>query len=228
MAIARTPEEEQAVRDNLIAVCASVFLRDGYSKSTMKSLSDEAGCTTGKFYSNFSGKPEILSVLMEKFERTNYREAVRLLGAENDSEINKIVLFFVMQYEICHVNDKIRELFYYTYEDTETIISISKNFVPLLDKALSEEYGRKESEQMLMIRSVMAFGIIRSILIGEHRGFGYAEQGQMDAMLQMICHAFDINDKDAKKLFDRVEAAKPAIREATYNMIIYMLQTKLN
>ena len=136
MAIARTPEEEQAVRDNLIAVCASVFLRDGYSKSTMKSLSDEAGCTTGKFYSNFSGKPEILSVLMEKFERTNYREAVRLLGAENDSEINKIVLFFVMQYEICHVNDKIRELFYYTYEDTETIISISKNFVPLLIKKL--------------------------------------------------------------------------------------------
>ena len=58
MAIARTPEEEQAVRDNLVSICAKVFLRDGYSKVTMKSLSDEAGCTTGKFYSNFAGKPD--------------------------------------------------------------------------------------------------------------------------------------------------------------------------
>ena len=43
MAIARTPEEEQAVKDSLISICAEVFLRDGYSNVTMKSLSEEAG-----------------------------------------------------------------------------------------------------------------------------------------------------------------------------------------
>ena len=90
MAIARTPEEEQVVRDNLIATCAKVFLRDGYSKVTMKSLADEAGCTTGKFYSNFAGKPEILRVLMEKLTRTTYNETMKLLAKESDTPMEKL------------------------------------------------------------------------------------------------------------------------------------------
>ena len=79
MAIARTPEEEQAVKDSLISICAEVFLRDGYSNVTMKSLSEEAGCTTGKFYSNFTGKPEILRILIGKLVRMNYKEAAKLM-----------------------------------------------------------------------------------------------------------------------------------------------------
>ena len=128
MAITRTPEEEQVVRDNLIATCAKVFLRDGYSKVTMKSLADEAGCTTGKFYSNFAGKPEILRVLIEKLTRTAYRETLNLLSEPGDNQMEKLMLFFVMEYEICHINEKIRELFHFAYEDSEALAAVADFF----------------------------------------------------------------------------------------------------
>jgi len=227
MAIARTPEEEQVVRDNLIATCAKVFLRDGYSKVTMKSLSDEAGCTTGKFYSNFAGKPEILRILIEKLVRTNYRETIRLLAEDGDTPMEKLILFFVTQYEICHVNDKIRELFHFAYEDSEALRAVADFFKDDLGTALEQTYGRKETEKELLWKSVMGFCAVRGIIMGEFMGFGYDEEEQMKRMLDQLLYIYGIGGKDAEKLMKRVERCKPALREATYNLIIYILQTKL-
>lgn len=84
MSKARTPEQEQETREALFLVSARAFLRDGYEATSMKMLAAEAGCTTGKFYSNFSGKQEILSELLSVLFEKNYEEAVKL-SAKKDS-----------------------------------------------------------------------------------------------------------------------------------------------
>ncbi|MBO4626556.1 MAG: TetR/AcrR family transcriptional regulator [Lachnospiraceae bacterium] len=227
MAIARTPEEEQVVRDNLIATCAKVFLRDGYSKVTMKSLADEAGCTTGKFYSNFAGKPEILRVLMEKLTRTTYNETMKLLAEEGDTPMEKLMLFFVTQYEICHVNEKIRELFHFAYEDSEALSAVADFFKEDLRTALEQTYGKKMDEQTLVTITTMGFCAMRGIIMSEYKGYAYEENQQIAYMMDLILYIYGIQGKDAEALYARIEKAKPQLREATYNLIIYILQTKL-
>ena len=227
MAIARTPEEEQVVRDNLIATCAKVFLRDGYSKVTMKSLADEAGCTTGKFYSNFAGKPEILRVLIEKLTRTTYRETLNLLSEPGDNQMEKLMLFFVMEYEICHINEQIRELFHFAYEDSEALAAVADFFKADLAEALEKTYGRVVDDQKLTMITTMGFCAFRGIIMSEYKGYAYDENTQIAYMMELILHIYEISGKDAEALVARIERCKPQLREATYNLIIHILQTKL-
>ena len=224
MAIARTPEEEQAVKDSLIAICAEVFLRDGYSNVTMKSLSEEAGCTTGKFYSNFTGKPEILRILIGKLIRMNYREAAKLMVPE-DAPMMQMIYFFLLEYEICHVNDKLCELFYYAYEDSDGIREVAEQMKPELGRLLEESYGKKEEDGVLMAKSAMNFNILRSIIVGERSGYGFgSEQQQIMTLADTIMASTGIDGKNAEKIRKQIEKQMPEFRDATYNLIIRILQ----
>lgn len=226
MAIARTPEQEQIVKDNLTAICAEVFFRDGYSKVTMKSLADEAGCTTGKFYSNFSGKPEILNIVIEKLVRSNYLAVDKMLK-KGDTATIKIMLLFVLQYEICRVNEKIGELFYYGYEDTEAVLSVAGWLKEELAAALTADYGRKEADNDLLFRSMMCLKNFHAIIIRERKGFGYDEDRQLKDMMNMLLDACGIAGKDADAIRTRVEKERETLRDTTYNVIINILQTRL-
>ncbi|MBR4812427.1 MAG: TetR/AcrR family transcriptional regulator [Lachnospiraceae bacterium] len=224
MAIARTPEEEQAVKDSLISICAEVFLRDGYSNVTMKSLSEEAGCTTGKFYSNFTGKPEILRILIGKLVRMNYKEAAKLMTPE-DAPMMQMIYFFLLEYEICHVNEKLCELFYYAYEDSDGIREVAELMKPELGRLLKESYGKKEEDGVLMAKSAMNFNILRSIIVGERIGYGFGdEQQQIMTLADTIMASTGIDGKNAEKIRAQIEKQMPAFRDATYNLIIRILQ----
>lgn len=228
MAIARTPEEEQAVKDSLISICAEVFLRDGYSNVTMKSLSEEAGCTTGKFYSNFTGKPEILRILIGKLVRMNYKEAAKLMTPE-DAPMMQMIYFFLLEYEICHVNDKLCELFYYAYEDSACVKDIAEQMKEKLGTLLAESYGTKESDEVLMAKSAMNFNILRSIIVGERNGYGFGdEKKQIMTLADTIMASTGIDGKNAAKVRAQIEKQMPAFRDATYNLIIRILQKGLD
>ncbi len=226
MAIARTPEEEQAVRDNLVSICAKVFLRDGYSKVTMKSLSDEAGCTTGKFYSNFAGKPEILSILVEKLTRVNYEEGRKLME-EDDPSMMQIIYFFVLEFEICHVNDKIRELFYYAYEDSDALRTVAEYLAGPLKAALTDNYGKKLTDTQLTWISAMNVHILRASIMADQQGYAEEEIPQMMLMIGMILDSCGITGKDAEEIKKRLTKSQPKFRDATYNLIIHILQSRL-
>ncbi|MBP5463077.1 MAG: TetR/AcrR family transcriptional regulator [Lachnospiraceae bacterium] len=224
MAIARTPEEEQAVRDSLIAVCAKMFLRDGYSNVTMKSLSEAAGCTTGKFYSNFTGKPEILRILIGKLVRMNYKEAAKLM-VPDDVPMMQMIYFFLLEYEICHVNDKLCELFYYAYEDSDGVRAVAEQMKDELGRLLEESYGKKEADGVLLAKSAMNFNILRSIIVGERSGYGFGnEQQQLLTLADTIMASTGITGKDAEKIRTQIEAQFAEFRDATYNLIIQILQ----
>ena len=228
MAIARTPEEEQAVKDSLISICAEVFFRDGYSSATMKSLSEEAGCTTGKFYSNFTGKPEILRILIGKLVNLNYREAAKLMTPE-DAPIMQMIYFFLLEYEICHVNDKLCELFYYAYEDSDGVRAVAEQMKPEFGRLLVESYGKKEEDGVLMAKSAMNFNILRSIIVGERSGYGFGnEQQQIAVLTDILLASIGIDGKNADKIRKQIEKQAPAFRDATYNLIIRILQNGLD
>ena len=102
MAISRTPEEEQVVREKMLAICANEFLREGYENTSMKSLSRAANCTTGKFYSNFSGKLELLKLLCQKIIRASYREASSMMQ-EDEPRLMKFLYGSMFIYESCRL-----------------------------------------------------------------------------------------------------------------------------
>lgn len=227
MAIARTPEEEQAVKDDLISVCATIFFRDGYANTTMKALSDEAGCTTGKFYSNFTGKPEMLRLLVEKLVHVNYDEAGKL-AKDADAPLMQLIYFYTLGYEICRLNEKIREVYYYAYEDSNTLQDIAGQMTGDIGDIL-KKYGKNETENETLTRSTMCFSILRSLIVGDVYGFGLEdEKQQLLYLIDTILAALSINGEDAEKARTDVLDNIGKLHEASYNLIIRVLQFGLS
>ena len=159
-------------------------------------------------------------------------KSVTLVGDFNawhwdDTPMEKLMLFFVTQYEICHVNEKIRELFHFAYEDSEALSAVADFFKEDLRTALEQTYGKKMDDQKLLTVTTMGFCAMRGIIMSEYKGYAYEENEQIAYMLDLILYIYGIRGKDADALYARIEEAKPMLREATYNLIIYILQTKL-
>lgn len=68
-------------RSAVLAAARELILRDGYATTSVRSIASAAGFTTGAIYSNFSGKAEILGILLQ--------EVWELLGEHVSHELGR-------------------------------------------------------------------------------------------------------------------------------------------
>jgi len=94
-----------------------------------------------------------------------------------------------------------------------------------LGRLLEESYGKKEADGVLLAKSAMNFNILRSIIVGERSGYGFGnEQQQLLTLADTIMASTGITGKDAEKIRTQIEAQFAEFRDATYNLIIQILQ----
>ena len=76
-----------------------------------------------------------------------------------------------------------------------------------------------------MAKSAMNFNILRSIIVGERIGYGFGdEQQQIMTLADTIMASTGIDGKNAEKIRKQIEKQMPEFRDATYNLIIRILQ----
>ena len=65
-----TRSESQArTRDLLVATARTMFLRDGYSATSLEKVAEEAGFSKGAVYSNFEGKDSLCLAVLDTLHR---------------------------------------------------------------------------------------------------------------------------------------------------------------
>ncbi|WP_216214976.1 TetR/AcrR family transcriptional regulator [Amycolatopsis aidingensis] len=67
-------ESQARTRDSLIATARELFLRDGYSATSLAKVADEAGFSTGAVYSNFQGKTALALVVLDQIHAEQLAE----------------------------------------------------------------------------------------------------------------------------------------------------------
>ncbi|WP_158887789.1 TetR/AcrR family transcriptional regulator [Amycolatopsis anabasis] len=76
-------ESQARTREQLVATAKELFLRDGYSVTSLEKVADEAGYSKGAVYSNFRNKDELcLAVLDRIHDEQAAMMAESLTGAE--------------------------------------------------------------------------------------------------------------------------------------------------
>ncbi len=61
-------ESQTRNRERVVASARRLFLRDGYSVTSLAAIADEAGFSTGVVYSNFSGKAELALLALREIQ----------------------------------------------------------------------------------------------------------------------------------------------------------------
>ena len=64
-------ESQALTRSRLVEVARDLFLREGYAKTSLERVAEEAGFSKGAVYSNFAGKADLVDAMVSENLRTN-------------------------------------------------------------------------------------------------------------------------------------------------------------
>ncbi|RBO85622.1 TetR family transcriptional regulator [Nocardia puris] len=82
-----TRSQSQArTRADLLATARDLFLAEGYAKTSMERVAEEAGYSKGAVYSNFRTKKELCLEVLALIHATKFAEVTDLLAGSDDLE----------------------------------------------------------------------------------------------------------------------------------------------
>ncbi|MCP4523069.1 MAG: TetR/AcrR family transcriptional regulator [Candidatus Gracilibacteria bacterium] len=141
----KTKEEQELTKKLLLEVASYLFEKEGYYHTSLDKIAQSAGVTRGAIYWNFSGKLELLEILLDQ----NYKKYAMMLEFEfgkTASAIQKLESIFELyfrllqndeafrQVERLHFNEK------FTGEEQEVLEKFSQHDVSALEKYVEEIY----------------------------------------------------------------------------------------
>lgn len=219
----RTVRDEQTVsetREQLLTAANRVFLREGYEDVSMKMLSDEANCTTGKFYSNNLGKPELLTFLGDRYCERNAEFSAPLLEKWNDRKLSgkeEEQLHFLYEMltalEVCRLNPMAAELFETALTDAEIRPAVLKNIRKKLGTTIVEE-------QNVRYLAFILFGGIETVKAEPEAEY----KAVAKPFLKNLMGNLSLSPERETEALGIMLRQKTAVHEQAYRMLVAMLK----
>lgn len=89
----KTKEEAEKTKATILESALNVFLKNGYSKTSLSNIAENAGYTRGAVYWHFKDKSEILEKLITKFHNRFFSKQNYILESSLDpiQKVNEII-----------------------------------------------------------------------------------------------------------------------------------------
>lgn len=221
----KTPEAEAKTKEELLSVAIRVFLRDGYEAASMKAIAKEGDCTTGKLYSNFSKKEDLLLVFTRKAMALNIEKAKNIMK-DGDPEIMVYLIMCALLLETCALNDHFRELYYVGY----TSLEVAKNMIyRMMDcvRPMLKQYHIPVNEDDLYANCLMNVGMMRSMIVTKYFDRNLGEDKRIEYLVRGDLRVFGVPEKDIQEMIEKLNSYKNEIHDEAYAIIIQMLSGKI-
>ena len=108
--------QKEEVRNRIIEAAKQEFLRNGYRRTSMRTIAEQAGVTPGNIYAYFRGKADLLDVIT----RPTLEELNRLIAeVSKGARISKPTIlemaanycgFFEQPHSVFNFNERLRRL----------------------------------------------------------------------------------------------------------------------
>ncbi len=226
MAIHRTEEQEQALRDELLRVSIRTFMRDGYAETSMKQLATEAKCSTGRFYGNFTGKQELLYLMMERFMDATETETRSLCTTEDDALFHYLYVWAVCM-RAAGANERLGEIYEHAFADTQVMRSLAERYESTLEECLRGRYDLAYVAENLRARSLAALGVLQSLMKARVSSDGQDGKQELCLMAELILGVYGLSREDVTMYAGKLGEKCAAIKEAAYRTLIRILQNEV-
>ncbi len=173
----KTKEEAEKTKDTILKSALKVFLKNGYSKTTLSNIAENAGYTRGAVYWHFKDKSEILEKLISKFHGRFFSEQNNILESSLDP-LQKIREMININLPLLYNNKEFRDFIELTWFKTEIDqhkgllqgkIAITKTFNDTIT-TLFKEASKKGVLKKGVDPQIAALSVT-SIINGIYRGY---------------------------------------------------------
>ena len=173
----KTKEEAEKTKKRILKSALEVFLKNGYSKTSLSDIAKDAGYTRGAVYWHFKDKSEILETLIAKFHDRFSSKQSEILESSISTK-RKIKEIININLPLLFNNKEFRDFIELTWFKTEIDqhkgllegkVAITKAFNDTLTQLLQQALN--EGSLKNNVDPVVAALSITSIINGIYRGY---------------------------------------------------------
>jgi AcrR family transcriptional regulator len=180
---------KEEIKNKVLTVALNLFIKQGYSKTTIKQIIDEAAITNGTLYHFFQNKEDILMHLVG--------DMIHMYADLSDSMVKKddpflrfaleiaLQLYFIIKHE------SIGELYLESYNSSRISKLIAHNGAQR-NKVLFKTIHSKYTDDDFYVRTLAVKGILHAFIHEFVHDKKMENQSRIHGILEMVLSIFNI------------------------------------
>lgn len=157
-------EHHDVLKKQIAFAAATLFLKDGYTATTIKKIAAEAGTNTGSLQNLFKSKEDILCELVSFVLEGQFEATERFLHGVTEDKLLFYAAETTLQLYMAESSENIREIYEASYSLPKTMEIIQNTITGKLEHIFSEHLPNLDTKDFFKLE-VASGGIMRSFMM---------------------------------------------------------------
>ncbi len=198
-----TREQSEAMKRRIMNVSAESFLENGFTNSTIRSITKKMGISVGAFNSHFRTKEDVLCELVALMLQQQFSVSEKLLAGKTDDKILLYAAETVLQLHIVEMNENLRDVYSAAYSLPKTSALIQQTVAGKMEY-IFKEYQPELGAQDFYVLEIATGGIMRGFMTVPCNMWFSMEQ-KTEAFLKSALHQYDVPREKIQEAIDFVK-----------------------
>jgi AcrR family transcriptional regulator len=206
---------KRELKERVLEISRNLFIQQGYSKTTIKQILEEADITTGSLYHFFQNKEDILLHIVGDVFTAAATISDSLVSNENDP-CPRFSLEIALQLYLVLGSEQIGELYLAAYNSSK----ISKRIAQMgaeRNREIFNKYNPKFTREDYYVRTLAIKGILHSFIDELINYKRIDDRKRINSILEMTLLIFNVPEKQIKKTIKKTHSILKKTRQWSYS-----------
>ncbi len=220
-----TREQSELVKKRILNAAAKSFLENGFTNTTVKSLTSKTGISTGAFNSHFRTKEDVLCELVAFVLNQQFAVSANLVEGRTDDKILLYAVETVLQLHIVEMDENLRDVYCAAYSLPKTSELLQQTVTGKLESIFKEHLPNLETKDFYMLE-IATGGIMRGFMTVPCNMW-FSMDMKVEAFLKSTFHLYRVSDEKIAEAIAFVKAIDfKSMAAATISGIIKFLESQ--
>ncbi len=198
-----TKEQSEAMKHRIVNAAAESFLENGFTDTTVRSITTKLGISIGAFNSHFRTKEDVLCELIGFVLESQFTASRKLLAGKTEDKLLLYAAETTLQLHIVELNENLRDVYSNAYSLPKTSALIQKTVTGKMEYIFKEYLPELQTKDFYILE-IATGGIMRGFMTVPCNMWFTMEQ-KVEAFLKNAFRLYDIPPEKIQEAVDFVK-----------------------
>lgn len=196
-------QRRREMKEKILRAAALLFNEKGYSKTTMRQISQKAGILTGSLYNVFPGKEDILKTMIDM----SYDSALKQYERHFDSKDDLLVALafpLALEFYSANRNKRAAETLHEAHISWTVVNSMADRTIEWVAGRM-EDYGLRQDRSEVKDRFLALLGAVGNLISKTHFSGEGDYKRDLKKSLEVFCALFKLPAYDLDSAVERMD-----------------------
>ncbi|MCC8139024.1 MAG: TetR/AcrR family transcriptional regulator [Lachnospiraceae bacterium] len=196
-------EQSDAMRRRILNAAAESFLENGFTDTTVRSITTKLGISIGAFNSHFRTKEDVLCELIGFVLESQFSTSEKLLAGKTEDKLLLYAAETALQLHIVELNENLRDVYSSAYSLPKTSALIQQTVTGKLERIFREYLPELQTKDFYILE-IATGGIMRGFMTVPCNMWFTMDQ-KVEAFLKNAFRLYDIPPEKIQEAVDFVK-----------------------